>query len=80
MSALMALAINSLFNDLNARYRSFIVNQIMDVISWLEQKGGRFFDSAFVSQTLTFTKWLSWLVLGAAFVIMLLDIGEELGG
>ena len=43
MSALMDLAINSLFNDLNARYRSFIVNQIMDVISWLEQKGGSVF-------------------------------------
>lgn len=80
MSALISLAINTLLDDLNARYRSVIVNFAMEVISWLEKIGAGFFDSAFVSQTLNFTKWLSWLVLGAAFVIMLLDIGEELGG
>lgn len=80
MSALMTLAINVLFDNLTERFYSFLLNQIMKVISWLEGFSVKFFDSAFVSQTLTFTRWLSWLVLGAAFVIMLLDIGEELGG
>lgn len=80
MSALMTLAINVLFDDLTERFYSFLLNQVMKVISWLEGLSVNFFDSAFVSQTLTFTKWLSWMVLGAAFVILLLDIGEELGG
>lgn len=80
MSALMGLAIDTMFGSIADRFRSMLLNLIMTVISWLEQLGIAFFDSAFVSQTLTFTKGVSWLVLGAAFVVMLLDIGEELGG
>lgn len=80
MSALMGLAIDTMFGSIADRFRSMLPNLIMTVISWLEQLGIAFFDSAFVSQTLTFTKGISWLVLGAAFVVMLLDIGEELGG
>ena len=80
MSALMGLAIDTMFGSIADRFRSMLLNLIMTVISWLEQLGIAFFDSAFVSQTLTFTKGISWLVLGAAFVVMLLDIGEELGG
>ena len=64
MSALMGLAIDTMFGSIADRFRSMLLNLIMTVISWLEQLGIAFFDSAFVSQTLTFTKGISWLVLG----------------
>lgn len=80
MSALMGLAIDTMFGSILDRIRSMLLNSIMTVISWLERLGIAFFDNVVVSQTLVFTKSVSWLILGAAFVIMLLDIGEELGG
>lgn len=80
MSALMGLAIDTLFKNLEAAYQTALLNATMGIISWLEKLSVTFFDSAFVSQTLTFTKGIAWLILGAAFIITLLDIGEELGG
>lgn len=80
MNALMGLAINTLFENIAASFRTMILDLIMEMISWLEKLGVAFFDSAFVSQTLTFTKGIAWLILGAAFIITLLDVGEELGG
>ena len=80
MSVLMGLAIDTMFAEIADSFRSALLDLIITVISWLEQLGVSFFDSVFVSQTLAFTKGISWLVLGAAFVFLLLDIGEELGG
>lgn len=80
MIDLLKLAIDTLFGSLFDRFHAWLLNLIMDAISWVEKAGLMFFDSAIVQKTLDFTAWLSWGVFGVAFIIMLLDIGEELGG
>lgn len=80
MISLLRLAIDTLFETLVDRFHAWLLNLIMDAISWVEGAGTWFFNSAIVQKTLDFTAWLAWGVFGVAFVILLLDIGEELGG
>lgn len=80
MTELLDKAMGALFGNLKDRFDAWFINLIVEVISKLEQLGGNFFDSMIIKQTLTFTAWLAWGVFGVAFIILLLDIGEELGG
>lgn len=80
MISLLRLAIDTLFETLVDRFHAWLLNLIMDAISWVEGAGAWFFNSMIVQKTLEFTAWLAWGIFGVAFVILLLDIGEELGG
>lgn len=80
MISLLNLAVDTLFGNLGDRFHAWLLNLIMDAISWVEGAGTWFFNSTIVQKTLEFTAWLAWGVFGVAFVILLLDIGEELGG
>ncbi len=80
MISLLRLAIDTLFETLVDRFHAWLLNLIMDAISWVERAGTMFFNSVIVQSTLTFTEWVAWGIFGFAFVMLLLDIGEELGG
>lgn len=80
MINLLRLAIDTLFETLVDRFHAWLLNLIMDAISWVERAGTMFFNSVIVQSTLTFTEWVAWGIFGFAFVMLLLDIGEELGG
>lgn len=80
MIDLLDRSTEALLGNFKDRFDAWIINLVMEVISNLEKLGSGFFDSAIVKQTLSFTAWLTWLVFGVAFIILLLDIAEEAGG
>lgn len=79
MTSLIKLAIDALFDNISSKIQAWFINLAMDMISWVERMGAIFFDSAIVLQTLSFTKWVCYLIFGLSFIFVLIDIGEEIG-